>query len=150
MNHMALISYATQTFEQRPLPDSEHVWLNDFSYLLASINPTSHAITSTLVLLSASIKTGSALPPYMQLPKPYELSRRLEQLDSGILSSKHVEEPGYSAYAVMQVSSSLMMDELKGLVADVKTLVGEVDFTFRVESVKGDSAAENNVKGKTD
>jgi hypothetical protein len=68
----------------------------------------------------------------MQLPEPYQLSRRLEQLDKGILDAKHVEEAGYSAFAVTQVASSLVTDDLRRLVQDVRELVGEVDFSFRV------------------
>lgn len=104
-------------------------------------------------MLSASVTQGSALPPYMQLPQPYQLSRRLDELDSGILDARHVEEPGYSAYAVMQVASSLVGDDLERLVAEVKGLVGEVDFSFRVGG-SGDlpveSARTQRGKGKED
>jgi hypothetical protein len=90
----------------------------------------------------------------MQLPEAYGLSRRLEKLDKGILDAKHVEEPGYSAYAVMQVASSLVTDDLKGLVEDVKSLVGEVDFSFKIVSSEASSETgiptTNNGKGKQD
>lgn len=153
MKYLSLMSYSTQTFSKdtEDLPKSAHandrVWLDDVSRLLKTIDPTSHAITSVLALLSASVIQGSALPPYMQLPQPFQLSRRLEELDRGILDIRHVEEPGYSAYAVMQVTSSLVTADLKRLVEHVKELVGEVDFSFRV--VDSD---ENNVgaKGKKD
>lgn len=90
-----------------------------------------------LSLLSASVTQGSALPPYIPLPEPYNLSHRLERLDKGILDAKHVEEPGYSAYAVLQVCSSLVGDDLRRLVEDVKELVGETDFEFHVAGGKG-------------
>jgi hypothetical protein len=160
MNYMSLISYATQTWSTPPFPHadssatSHREWLEDLAVLLNEVAPTTHTFTSTLALLSASVTQGSALPPYMQLPETYGLSRRLEKLDKGILDAKHVEEPGYSAYAVMQVASSLVTDDLKRLVEDVKSLVGEVDFSFQVASSETSSEADisgvDNGKGKQD
>lgn len=63
---------------------------------------------------------------------------------------RHVEEPGYSAYAVLQVCSSLVTDDLRRLVEDVKELVGETDFSFTVggseSSLESGSGSER--KGK--
>lgn len=119
MNYLSLMSYATQSWSidhgsayPNTRPETRRQWLSDLTRLIDEVSPTSHQITSTLSLLSASVKQGNALPPYIQLPPPYDLSRRLEKLDSGILDARHVEEPGYSAYAVLQVASSLVMDDL--------------------------------------
>lgn len=87
------------------------------------------------------------------MPEPYNLSRRLEALDKGILDARHVEEPGYSAYAVMQVCSSLVTDDLRRLVEHVKDLVGETDFSFHVggsEDSFGSTGSESDGKGKKD
>jgi hypothetical protein len=123
------MSYATKSWSKdgggqypNTNPTSRRAWLNDLSALVDTVDPTSHQITSTLSLLSASVKQGSALPPYIQrkypsaplifslnrsekslissllVPQPYNLSSRLEALDKGILDARHVEEPGYSAY----------------------------------------------------
>jgi len=104
-NYLSLMSYATDAWTKENEdagPDSERgqkkAWLNDLKTLVDSVGPTSHQITSILSLLSSSVKQGCPLPPHIQLPQPYNLSRRLEALDKGILDSKHVEEPGYSAY----------------------------------------------------
>ncbi|KFX90595.1 hypothetical protein V490_06378 [Pseudogymnoascus sp. VKM F-3557] len=141
MNYLSLISYATQTWSSKQKegsvslappasdPALRRAWLNDLSVLLKDISPTSHQITSTLSLLSFSVSQGSTLPPYIQLPQPYYLNRRLEALDSGILDARHMEEPGYSAYACLQVASSLITDDLARLVESVKELVGETDFS---------------------
>jgi len=37
-------------------------------------------------------------------------------------------EPGYAAFAVMQVKTMLLGDDLEGLLRETKKLVGEVDF----------------------
>ena len=160
MNYMSLISYATQTWSTPSFPNEDSstpahsAWLEDLAVLLNEIGPTTHSFTSILALLSASVTQGSALPPYLPLPEPYGLSRRLEKLDKGILDSRHVEEPGYSAYAVMQVASSLLTDDLKRLVENVKSLVGEVDFSFKVVSSEDSSETDitptKSGKGKQD
>lgn len=131
-------------------PETRRKWINDLTSLTDKISPTSHQITSTLSLLSASVRTGSALPPYIQLPEPYNLSRKLEALDKGILSIKHIEEPGYSAYAVMQVASSLLSDDLARLVDHVIELVGETNFSFTVpmSGESFDSSSSEGRKGK--
>ncbi|KAI9744784.1 MAG: hypothetical protein M1818_001709 [Claussenomyces sp. TS43310] len=143
LQYTMLMSYATQTWSKNEVPEdqvaSRRLWLEDLSRLLNTVDPTTHAMTSVLALLSASVTQGSALPPFIQMPQPYQLSRRLEALDKGILDSRHVEEPGYSAWAVMQITSSLVSDDLKRLVDHVRDLVGEVDFSFRVENTSLDS-----------
>lgn len=160
MNYLSLMAYATQSWTiengakyPNTEPTRRREWLNDLMTLVDSIGPTSHSITSILSLLSASVKTGSALPPYIQLPEPYDLSRRLEKLDKGILDAKHVEEPGYSAYAVLQVCSSLVTDDLRRLVDHVRELVGETDFSFTVRESEfsfDSTASESEGKGKRD
>ncbi|RDW94776.1 hypothetical protein BP5796_00539 [Coleophoma crateriformis] len=155
MNYLSLISYATQTWsaanEASKEDPSAAVWLHDLANLIDTIAPTSHQVTSVLSLLSASVRTGMALPPYLQHPQPYDLSLRLMKLDKGILDARHVQEPGYSAYAVMQVASSLITDDLSTLIEHVKDLVGETDFTFKVvssESSVGSSSSDTAVSGK--
>lgn len=160
MNYLSLMAYATESWTRdtgsiypNTQPKTRHVWLDDLTRLVDSIGPTSHSITSILSLLSASVRQGSALPPYIQLPEPYNLTRRLEKLDKGILDARHVEEPGYSAYAVMQVCSSLITDDLRRLTEHVKDLVGETDFSFHVggsEDSFGSTGSESDGKGKRD
>ncbi|KAL2075689.1 hypothetical protein VTL71DRAFT_632 [Oculimacula yallundae] len=158
MNYLSLMSYATQSWSKdngalypNTSPSSRRQWLSDLALLIDSIGPTSHSVTSILSLLSASVSQGSALPPYIQLPEPYNLSRRLEKLDRGILDVRHVEEPGYSAYAVLQVCSSLVSDDLRRLVEDVKELVGETDFSFTVEGSESSfESGSGDGKGKRD
>jgi len=161
MNYLSLISYATQSWSRdggsaypNTIPATRRAWLDDLSRLVDTIGPTSHSITSILSLLSASVSQGIALPPFLVLPESYNLSKRLEKLDRGILDARHVEEPGYSAYAVMQVASSLITDDLARLVDNVRDLVGETDFSFRVDvsdsSVDSTGSESSSRKGKKD
>lgn len=152
MSYLSLISYATQTLAKTN-KEGQSAWLKDLTSLIDSVGPTTNQTTSILCLLSASVSQGSALPPHLQLPEAYHLSKRLEALDKGILDSRHVEEPGYSAYgmysipslpqviwyiltitAILQVASNLITDDLARLVDNVKELVGETDFSFAVTS----------------
>jgi hypothetical protein len=113
VNYITLIGYASATFTTAESND----WSNDFQRLVGSTNSTSHEITSLLSLLSASITNGQPLPPYLKTPAPYGLSAKLEALDRDILSVRHVAEPGYAAFAVMQVSSRCIVTELERLLA---------------------------------
>jgi len=118
LDYLALISYASKSLvDENSISSDRSTWqLKDLSRLMGSLSATSQEITSTLALLSNSVMTGNPLPPYLMAPKPYQLSERLEKLDGDILSFSHVAEPGYSAFSVMQIASSLVDDELGKLI----------------------------------
>ncbi|CAK7266042.1 hypothetical protein SEPCBS119000_001818 [Sporothrix epigloea] len=77
LNYLTLISY-TVTWKPRHAPglvnDASIKALTD---LIRSIGPTHYTILSTLALLSNSLLSGQSLPPYIPLPRPYELTRHL-------------------------------------------------------------------------
>ena len=116
---MALISHVSQTFSQPELvygdDASSAQWLKDMRKVLSSVRVTSHEITSFLALLSSSISNGQPLPPYLAVPKGYELAKHLDQVDHNILSLQHVAEPGYAAFAVLQVSTRCIIWDLSRL-----------------------------------
>lgn len=111
INHISLIGYASAKFSDETM-EEESVWASDFRKMLTSVRATSHEITGLLSLLSASIANGQPLPPYLKTPQPYQLSAKLEEIDHDILSVRHIAEPGYAAFAVMQVSSRCIIAEL--------------------------------------
>jgi hypothetical protein len=78
----------------------------------------------------------------MEMPKAYQLSEKLRELDPDVLSIKHMQDAGYSAYAVMEVISSMITHNLDGLVTRVESLVGVISFDF------GDLGGDD--KGKTE
>ncbi|KAJ9660707.1 hypothetical protein H2201_006786 [Coniosporium apollinis] len=118
-NYMSLIAFASATFAN-PKDESESAWLSNFRRLISSANFTSHEITSLLSLLSHSIGSGQPLPPYLKAPQPFQLSARLEAMDKDILSVRHYAEPGH-----------------------VKSLVGELDFSFHIVSTASSSNASS-------
>lgn len=138
LNFMALISIASATFTelQDAADESEHAsqWLANLRRIVKAADLTSQQVTTLLSLLSASVTNGSPLPPYLKVPEPYALSERLDQLDRDILSVRHIAEPGYASFAVVQIGTRLMIADLKRIVRSVKELVGELDFSYHVVS----------------
>jgi len=118
LNYIALISYASTILSnQDEGDDNQASWLKTFARLVRSVNVTSHELTSVLCLLSASVTSGTPLPPYLKAPEPYKLSAKLEAIDADILDINHVTEPGYAAFAVIQIASSLISDDIGKLIS---------------------------------
>jgi hypothetical protein len=142
------------------------LWATDFRKMLTSVRATSHEITGLLTTLSASIANGQPLPPYLKIPQAYQLSAKLEAIDRDILSVRHIAEPGYAAFAVIQVSSRCIIAELEVLLRyftvpalilyihtdqgrNVKEVVGELDFSFHIVSTaSGSSSSETLIAGE--
>lgn len=69
-------------------------------------------------------------------------------MDHDILSLKHIAEPGYAAFAVMAISTRCIHMDLERLLAGVKRLVGELDFSFHIVSTKEREIEETLVAGR--
>jgi hypothetical protein len=140
LHFTTMIAYVTESFQNLPTgahtPTSSDWWLKDFKQLIASLEITSHEVASLLSVVSGAITTGQPLPPYLKAPKPYHLGQLLDNLDADILSTRHVCEPAYAAFAVMQVATAMMADDLDGLLRETKNLVGEVDFNVNVVRIE--------------
>ncbi|KAK0704607.1 hypothetical protein B0H67DRAFT_603686 [Lasiosphaeris hirsuta] len=185
---------------------SSRQWISALAEVIATLKPTNHTILSTLTLLSNALLSGQSLPPFMPLPRPYEMTRRLIALDrhhqhdrnsehihvhdggsedsednegpfklfnartghddykdtrrtmlglagpgggpGNVLDPKNMEQPGYAEFAVLQVCTTLVCDDLEGLVKAVSGLVGVVDFSFRVDR-ESDSSLSSADEGST-
>jgi len=97
---------------------------------------------------SASMMSGKPLPPYVTVPHPIDIADQLGAIDPGILSIKHIKEPCYAAFAVLEIASILIMQEMVAALAKVRELVGEVDFSVHFMG-EGDSTMSEpgNLKG---
>ncbi|KAL8391772.1 hypothetical protein RB595_002109 [Gaeumannomyces hyphopodioides] len=65
-----------------------------------------------------------------------------------MLDPRNVEQRGYTEFAVMQVCSTLVRDDLQALVRAVERLVGVVDFSYRVDTGAGDPLDGVKAAGK--
>lgn len=141
-NYCALMAYASGSFSLDSTPLEERSkWSNDFRRLASSTSSTSNQIVSVLSLLSSSLTNAQPLPPYLQLPEPYGFVKKLERIDSDILSVRHIAEPEYSAFAVVQICGSSIVRDVENVVKHVKTLVGEMDFSFHALDPNGTGSA---------
>lgn len=131
-----MIAFVTESFRTLPIHGrdtaSSSSWLTDFRQLIASLQLTSQSATSLVTIVSSAISTGKPLPPYLKAPDALQLSQRLEGLDKDIINTRHVFEPGYPAFAVMHVATTMMADDLEGLLRETKKLVGEMNFSRNV------------------
>jgi hypothetical protein len=112
------MAYASQTLSLHSSSTSASPtqWSSDFRRLVTDAHGTSNQITSVLSLLSSCLSNGQALPPYLELPQPYAFAQRIESIDKSILSVRHIDEPEYSAFAVLQVCGGCVMGDLERLV----------------------------------
>ncbi|KAK4546297.1 hypothetical protein LTR36_001974 [Oleoguttula mirabilis] len=154
LDFMSLISLASAAFPELQQLDDQHSseWVAHFRKLLGQANnATSESITTLLSLLSASVTSASPLPPYLRVPEPYALVERLDAIDSDLLSVRHIAEPGYSQFAVIQLASRCMIDDLAEILREVKELVGVMDFSYHStnDSSRTDSD-ETLTNGKND
>ncbi len=140
-NYTSLIAYSSQAFASPSETEHESQWLRDFRSFTGDLQLTSHEMTSILCLVSASVTNAQPLPPYLRIPKPFGIADRMESVDPGILSVQHIAEPCYAAFAVLEVASSLIVEEVGFTVRKVQELVGEVDFSFHVVSTQTDDGA---------
>ncbi|KAL4966208.1 uncharacterized protein BDV14DRAFT_48984 [Aspergillus stella-maris] len=146
VNYLSLLGYASDSLKDLGNDDeSDSAWLTDLKRLIASARITTHEITSVLCLLSASITNQQPLPPYLKTPRPYSFSKRLEQLDKDILSLRHIAEPGFATFSVLQISTRCIVGDVERLMKDIKTLVGELDFSFHALSNRQSSISTGDV-----
>lgn len=146
LNYISLISVSSTAFTDLHghIEDASGLeWLHNFQRVIGDAQVTSQSITTLLSLLSSSVVSGNPLPPYIRLPEPYQLSERLDQIDTDILSIRHVAEPGYASFAVIQIGAKCLVDDLKKLLNSVKELVGVLDFKYHVISTADPSRANS-------
>ncbi|KAK3069551.1 hypothetical protein LTR53_012019 [Teratosphaeriaceae sp. CCFEE 6253] len=157
LQYTALMSHASMGLSLHNRFDGAEPsqWSRDFRKLAGQTSHTSHKITSLLALLSSSMSYGQPLPPYLEMPESFQIVKQVDALDPDLLSIRHIAEPEYSAFAVLQVCSQVISKDLKKLKMHVKNLVGEVDFTFHAvkssrEANDGASESSDDIKGKAD
>jgi hypothetical protein len=158
LRYCSLLSYASATFSPTtPSPSSSSAdnspshdeWTLSFRRLLLTNTHTSHELTSLLALLSSSLLHGRPLPPYLTPPTTGRYVTRLNKIDHEILKNRHIADPEYAAFAVMQICARCMQDDIAKIQRTVTRLVGEIDFSFHaVSSERGSEETLGNGEEK--
>jgi hypothetical protein len=100
----------------------------DLAKLIEPANESAEKITSTLYKLSNAVSTGRQLPVATEAIRPYRLWRTLQQFDPEILQSTHVQDLGYSTYAVVEVLSGVIAAKVNEISKSIEDLVGLTSF----------------------
>lgn len=131
-----MIYHVAESFENFPVSrdsqSSSSSWLDNFKQIVSSLELTSRDVSATLSLVATAISRGHPLPPFLTAPEPVNLHTLIRESDRYILSSDNVCEPGYAAFAAIQVASALLADDLNGLLSETKKLVGEENFGIEI------------------
>jgi hypothetical protein len=130
-NYMSITYYSSGAFASQPGAE-ENSWLKDFRSFVSGLNLTPYSVTSTLCLVSASMANAQPLPPYLNIPRPDALTQKMERVESELLNVRHVGEPCYAAFAVLETASILLIQETSNIVKKIQELMGEVNFSCQV------------------
>ncbi|PWY75463.1 MFS transporter [Aspergillus heteromorphus CBS 117.55] len=128
----------TNTNPFNPDPDDKQNdrWISNLaSIALHSSDFKSHKISSLLCHLSASMMNAQPLPPYLAPVDSFPLAREMQRIDGELLNIRHVEDPAFSAFVCLEVLRSVVSFGVGDLLGNVKSLVGELSFDFRVRHV---------------
>lgn len=108
MNYCTLMSYVlTYLAPKGPAENSDKDWMHVLGEVFEDVSPVHNQILSTLTLLSNSLLSGQSLPPYLPLPKPYEMTRHLLSMPAdGDPSSNHKSAPRGHSSASSSASSA--------------------------------------------
>ncbi|OBT88559.1 hypothetical protein VE02_03955 [Pseudogymnoascus sp. 03VT05] len=132
INYLAVINFAPETFPAARRESPSPVWLLEFAKSRPEASAEAQSSTSLLILLSASIKNGRPLPPYLDVPSDSHLSEQIHGDKADIITSKNLNEPGFRALAAIKLAQSCMADSLSRIVDPVRELVGEVNFSYQI------------------
>ncbi|GLB09893.1 hypothetical protein AtubIFM57258_005822 [Aspergillus tubingensis] len=124
MNYINLLIYSTRSW-----PSLSHS--STSTTVLASVSTHSRQVTSALLLLSASIKHGTPLPPYYQAPTAVDFSRLWNEEVRAQAPPPPAQtgdrETVQGSWAMMQMVSDASNAALARMIIQVRNLVGEVN-----------------------
>ena len=112
---------------------SEEQWIRKLANATSTPEFDSHVTTSLLCHLSRAVSNNLALPLYLAPPRPFALARKLREINEPAMRMDSIQDLTFSAFACMEVTTTLVSSKLKDLVKDVKSLVGEIDFDVYVK-----------------
>ncbi|KAI0431412.1 hypothetical protein F5Y09DRAFT_330357 [Xylaria sp. FL1042] len=93
---------------------------------------------------AASIK----IDPNADKKTPPQQQQQHEHEPHSLLDTRNMTQAGYAEFAVLQVCSTLVCDDLEGLVASVSKLVGVVDFSYCIAPSSAGTSINNDSEGR--
>ncbi len=131
VSYLTIIAYASEAFTAAHSDPDTSTWLSTFANSRYRTDHKSHTVTSLLTLLSASIRNGQPLPPYIKTPKHFGLANASTVSDdTHVLGLHNLDESGFRAVAVIEVAHECLIDSVEVVVSLVRSLVGELDFSY--------------------
>lgn len=120
---MALMAHTTQNLStQHPKHHTHQQTQNEtpWSTHLARLTQTSptfnsHAPTSLLCHLSASLTNAQPLPPFLAAGDSFPLAREMRKVDGKLLSIRYIEDSGFSAFVALEMLRSVVGVSLREL-----------------------------------
>jgi hypothetical protein len=132
VNYLTVITYVSEAITNARLGKNSSEWLSQYSQSRSESNRKSHELITILSLLSASLKNKQPLPPFLKPPGHFNLFEQNMGSDPNILGLDNINEPGFRAFAVIEVAHVCLVDLVSNIVKHVRNLVGEVDFSYQV------------------
>ena len=133
ISYMNLVIHAA-TSGEHDHKKKEKAWSDELAIAFRATTFTASSMTSLLSLLSASLKEERPLPPGLVPPQTFRLTNQLQRASAELMSLQHAHEPGYSAFAVMEISIAMITESLRRILQHVKQLVGVMDFGITLET----------------
>lgn len=124
LTSMSLMAYTAQSLntlpsksqEEAPGMDVRNEWMKQLAVIASESSEfNSHRITALLCHLSASISNAQPLPPYLTSPDSFPLAKRMQRVDTELLSIRHVGDPAFSAFVSLEVLRSVVGVGLRDL-----------------------------------
>lgn len=74
---MTLMSYILTWTPKGTSDEIDQDWMRVLGEVFEDVSPIHNQVLSTLTLLSNALLSGQSLPPYVPLPRPHDLTRKL-------------------------------------------------------------------------
>ncbi|KAL8243718.1 hypothetical protein R6Q59_009976 [Mikania micrantha] len=128
MNVVIFVSAYFQSYlhnlSRRPLDMGS--WESGVDALHIACKSMSRQVASLIHILASSVTNNQPLPPYLETPEPFGVSKKMRELRPDLMDIRHADEEGYKAFGVIEVSVAMLTKSLDKIRVLVTELMGEV------------------------
>lgn len=117
----AVMGYASVSF-MRAMKGAENdgqgpnKWLAEFQKLMYALDTINSEVTSSLVMLSNHMASGTPFPPFVKAPDEFMLVKVMEDVDKNMLAITHLMEPGYAGFVTMSMAGRGIKRAIKRMI----------------------------------